>query len=137
MFESQDYRRKRAIPTKYKSLFIIFCIVGVFIHSYWSKKTVETITVDQQTIMFQEINKQSLVVSFVMNNQSTLSKKQKIRIEVYDQDRYLITSTIKYLSFKPGKNIYSEQIRYKQRIPDIDDRTLKANITVQPRKLLW
>jgi len=137
VIEQQDFRKNRAIPSIYKSMLIIFCILGIFIHSYWNKQTVKTLVVDNETIMFEEINKQSLIVNFVIENRSNSEITEKIRVEVIDQDNILITSTIMYLKFKPEKNIFSEQIKYKRRFSDIDDRQLRALITVQPRKLLW
>jgi hypothetical protein len=137
MLEAPDYRRKRVIPTKYKSLIIIFCILGIFIHSFWNKKTIETLVVDEQTIMFQEKNMQSVVINFVIENKSDLQKKQKVRIEVIDQNNYLITSTIMYLNFKPGQNLFSKQVKFKQRYTDIKERELRGIVKVEPRKLLW
>lgn len=133
--EALDFKRRRSIPTKYKTLLILFCILGILIHSFWNKKRVETLLVDQETILFEEINAQSLIVNFAINNTTKIEKTEKIKIEIIDQDNYLITSTIKYYNFKSGRNLFTEQIKYKRRYTDIENRRLRAIITVQPRKL--
>lgn len=133
--EPIDFKRKRGIPTKYKTLIVLFCIIGIIIHSYWNKQRVESLIIDQETIMFEEINTQSLIINFMVNNISKIEKSEKVKIEIVDQDNYLITSTIRYLDFKSGRNFFTEQIKFNRRYPDIESRSLRAVITVQPRKL--
>lgn len=133
--EAPDFQRRRAIPTKYKTLLILFCIIGVLIHSFWNKKRIEALVVDHQTILFEEINMQSVVVNFVITNVTKTKKSEKIKIEIVDQDNYLITSTIRYLEFDSGRNFFTEQIRFRARFPDIAERELRAIITVHPRRL--
>lgn len=133
--EAPDFQRRRAIPTKYKTLLILFCIIGVLIHSFWNKKRIEALVVDHQTILFEEINMQSVVVNFVITNVTKTKKSEKIKIEIVDQDNYLITSTIRYLEFDSGRNFFTEQIRFRARFPDIAKRELRAIITVHPRRL--
>ncbi len=133
--EPIDFKRRRTIPTKYKTLLILFCIFGIIIHSFWNKKRIETLLVDHETIMFEEINTQSVIVNFRIFNTSELEKSEKVKIEIIDQDNYLITSTIKYLKFNSGDNLFNEQIKFSRRYPDIKERTLRAIITIQPRKL--
>ena len=133
--EAPDFQRRRAIPTKYKTLLILFCIIGVLIHSFWNKKRVEALVVDHQTILFEEINMQSVVVNFVITNVTKTKKSEKIKIEIVDQDNYLITSTIRYLEFDSGRNFYTEQIRFRTRFPNIAERKLRAIITIHPRRL--
>ncbi len=133
--EAIDFKRRRAIPTIYKTLLVLFCILGILIHSFWNKKRIETLLVDHETIMFEEINKQSVIVNFVITNTTDIEKTEKIKIEIVDQDNYLITSTIKFLTFKSGKNLFSEQIRFGRRYPDIEEKELRALISIQPRKL--
>ncbi len=133
--EPIDFKRKRGIPTKYKTLLVLFCIIGIIIHSYWNKQRVESLIIDQETIMFEEINTQSLIINFMVNNISKIEKSEKVKIEIVDQDNYLITSTIRYLDFKSGRNFFTEQIKFNRRYPDIESRSLRAVITVQPRKL--
>lgn len=130
-----DFKRRRAIPTKYKTLLVIFCILGIFIHSYWNKRRVETLIVDEETIMLKEINKQSVILNFVITNTTEVEKSEKVKIEIIDQDNYLITSTFKFLEFKSGRNIFTEQIKFSRRFPDIENKKLRAIITIQPRKL--
>lgn len=130
-----DFKRKRGIPTKYKTLLVLFCIIGIIIHSYWNKQRVESLIIDQETIMFEEINTQSLIINFMVNNISKIEKSEKVKIEIVDQDNYLITSTIRYLDFKSGRNFFTEQIKFNRRYPEIESRSLRAIITVQPRKL--
>jgi hypothetical protein len=132
--EAIDFKRRRTIPTKYKTLLILFCILGILISSFWNKKRIESLVIDQETIMFEEINTQSVIINFVIDNTTKREKSEKIKIEIVDQDNYLITSTIKFLDFKSGRNYYNEQIRFKRRYPDIESRKLRAIITVQPRK---
>lgn len=133
--EAPDFKRRRAIPTKYKTLLILFCILGIVIHSFWNKKRVETLVVDQDTIMFQEVNTQSVLINFIITNTSKIDKSEKVKIQIVDQDNYLITSTIKYFDFKRGRNVFTEQIRFNRRYPDIKERELRAIITIEPRKL--
>lgn len=133
--EAIDFKRKRGIPTKYKTLLVLFCIIGIIIHSYWNKQRVESLIIDQETIMFEEINTQSLIINFMVNNISKIEKSEKVKIEIVDQDNYLITSTIRYLDFKSGRNFFTEQIKFNRRYPEIESRSLRAIITVQPRKL--
>ncbi len=133
--ESLDFKRRRAIPTKYKTLLVLFCIIGILIHSFWNKKRVESLIIDHDTIMFKEINTQSLVVNFIITNTSQGEMSEKVKIQVIDQDNYLITSTIRYLDFKSGRNIFTEQIKYPRRFPDINDKDLKAIISIEPRRL--
>ncbi len=137
MFEAPDFRRKRDISSKYKILFLLVCIIGVLLHSYCSNKTVNSLKVDEQTIMFDEINMQSAIVNFSIENQSNREITQKTRIEIFDQDKNLITSTIKYYDYKPGRNIFKERIKFSNRVSDIDSRQLNAKITVLVRKVLW
>lgn len=133
--EPLDFKRRRVIPTKYKTLLILFCIVGILIHSFWNKKRVEALIIDQETIMFEEINTQSVIINFRINNSSKIEKKEKVKIEIVDQDNYLITSTIRFLDFKSGHNYFNEQIKFSRRYPDIENRSLRAIITIHPRKL--
>lgn len=133
--EAPDFKRRRAIPTKYKTLLVLFCILGIIIHSFWNKKRVETLIVDQETIMFQEVNTQSVLINFIITNTTKVDKSEKVKIEIVDQDNMLITSTIKYLDFKSGRNVFTEQIRFSRRYPDIKEKTLRAIITVEPRTL--
>lgn len=133
--EALDFKRRRAIPTKYKTLLILFCIFGILIQSFWNKRRVESLIIDQDTIMFQEINTQSVLLNFIVNNISDTEKSEKVKIQVLDQDNFLITSTIRYLNFQKGRNIFTEQIKFRRRYPDIKERSLKAIITIEPRKL--
>lgn len=133
--EALDFKRRRSIPTKYKTLLVLFCILGIVIHSFWNKKRIETLVVDHQTIMFEEINTQSIIINFVITNTSNIEKSEKVKIEIIDQDNYVITSTFKFLDFKSGKNYFNEQIKFSRRYPDIEERTLRAIISVQPRRL--
>lgn len=133
--EPLDFKRRRAIPTKYKTILVLFCIIGILIHSFWNKKRVESLVIDQDTIMFEEINTQSVLVNFIITNTSQSDKSEKVKIQIIDQDANLITSTIRYLDFKVGRNIFTEQIKFRRRFPDIKEKQLKAIITIEPRRL--
>lgn len=133
--EAPDFQRRRAIPTKYKTLLILFCIIGILIHSFWNKKRIDSLLVDEQTILFEEINTQSVVVNFAITNITNAEKSEKIKIEIVDQDNYLITSTIRYLKFQSGRNLFTEQIKFRRRFPEIQDKSLRAIITIHPRRL--
>ena len=133
--EALDFKRKRTIPTKYKTLLVLFCIMGILIHSFWNKQRIDSLVVDYETIMFEEINTQSVIINFVITNTSKIDKSEKVKIEIIDQNNYVITSTMKFLDFKSGKNFFNEQIKFGRRYPDIKERSLRAQIQIQPRKL--
>ncbi len=133
--EAIDFKRRRAIPTKYKTLLVLFCIIGILIHSYWNKKRVESLVVDNETIMFEEINMQSVIINFAIYNTTQIEKSEKVKIEIVDQNNYLVTSTIRYLEFHRGQNLFTEQIKFKRRFPDIEKRSLRAIISIHPRRL--
>lgn len=132
-----DIKRKREIPAGYKFLFLVICIIGMFIHSCWNKKTVENYVIDSQTIMFEEINKQSVTISFIITNNSGDSGREKVKFTIKDEENNIITSSLSYLDFKKGRNIFKKNIKFKRRIPDINTKKLSAKIEIKPRKVFW